>query len=358
MRRDLRDALDERDFEAARASNRSDDAAKNCVRHACSWCSSFPAPGGKLRYCGGCHSKSYCCNECAHADWAVHKPACASLRATHDEALAAHEAEGGRKQDFNQATRDILNRFAQVPGLINELNLLAWEHRSKTPLICVSICQSDINSASSSGLRIQMVPRSLWDKDLCFFHSEAHREDLRRKFSSASFCRNTKYMCAFSYEDQGTISTTYTFLGNIIRGAEIVGALALATKAEDLADAFAWYKTTFPTHEAQQFLQTLRERLMLVHDSNTSQSFVPIVTRATNNEVACMMMDSMSLENDICLTGLHNATHLNGRKGIILGQDPVSFERWKALLDGGMVVSVKAINFVHSRRGDYRRISR
>jgi hypothetical protein len=45
------------------------------------------------------------------------------------------------------------------------------------------------------------------------------------------------------------------FSGNfdckLIRGVEIAEALATVTKAEDLADAFAWFETVYPTNEAQ-----------------------------------------------------------------------------------------------------------
>jgi len=70
-----------------------------------------------------------------------------------------------------------------------------------------------------------------------------------------------------------------------------------------------------------------------------------------------MMMQALRLAFDIRLTGLRSATHLNGREGVIRGQDPAEEERWTARLDDGMCVSVKAANIVHVRRGDYRRVS-
>jgi len=70
-----------------------------------------------------------------------------------------------------------------------------------------------------------------------------------------------------------------------------------------------------------------------------------------------MMMHALDLAFGIRLTGLRSATHLNGREGIIRGQDPLDEERWTARLDDGMCVSVKAANMAHVRRGDYRRVS-
>jgi hypothetical protein len=70
-----------------------------------------------------------------------------------------------------------------------------------------------------------------------------------------------------------------------------------------------------------------------------------------------MMMHALRLAFDIRLTGLRSATHLNGREGVIRGQDSVDMDRWTARLDDGTCVSVKAAIIVHVRRGDYRRVS-
>ena len=70
-----------------------------------------------------------------------------------------------------------------------------------------------------------------------------------------------------------------------------------------------------------------------------------------------MMMRSLVLEDEIRLTGLRSAAHLNGRVGVIREMDPANPERWTARLDDGTCISVRAINFVHSCRGDYKRRS-
>jgi hypothetical protein len=95
----------------------------------------------------------------------------------------------------------------------------------------------------------------------------------------------------------------------------------------------------------------------MVHGCTAPQDSVPFPTRALNNEVAYIMIKALDLAFDICLTGLCSATHLNNREGVIRSPDPASDERWTARLDDGTCVSVKAANFVHVRRGDYRRVS-
>ena len=68
-----------------------------------------------------------------------------------------------------------------------------------------------------------------------------------------------------------------------------------------------------------------------------------------------MMMNTLNIVFDIRLIGLRGATHLNGREGVIRGQDPANLDLWTARLDDGTCVSVKAANFMHLHREDYRR---
>jgi hypothetical protein len=148
------------------------------------------------------------------------------------------------------------------------------------------------------------------------------------------------------------------FNDKCIRGVEIAEALSKATRAEDLANAFAWIENTAQSHDAAQILlQHIRDRILLLHGITTSHGPVPVQSRALNNEVAYLIFASLQLEFDVRLTGLCSAAHLNGRQGVIRGQDPGDNKRWKARLDDGTWVSVKAVNFEHIRRGDYRRRS-
>jgi hypothetical protein len=95
----------------------------------------------------------------------------------------------------------------------------------------------------------------------------------------------------------------------------------------------------------------------LLHGITLTHGSVPVPSRALNNEVAYMIFYRLQLEFDVRLTGLRSAAHLNGRQGVIRRDDPADDERWKARLDDGTWVSVKAVNFEHIRRGDYRRRS-
>jgi hypothetical protein len=150
-----------------------------------------------------------------------------------------------------------------------------------------------------------------------------------------------------------TILGATKFADTTLRGAAIVDALTAAIRPEDLADAFAWVAESCTSDSAQSALESLRSRAILIHGSTIPQSSVPVPTRAINNEVAILIMRTLDLEYAIRLTGLRSTAHLNGREGIIRGLDSTSSERWRARLDDGTLISVKAANFLHVRRRDH-----
>jgi len=136
-----------------------------------------------------------------------------------------------------------------------------------------------------------------------------------------------------------------------------VAALTAATRAEDLADAFAWIKASHPVH-ASKFVQSLQHRAASFYGSTAPTGSIPDPSRAINNEVAyTMFANFLQLQFEVRLTGLRGAAHLNGREGVIRSIDPANKERWSVRLDNGTCVSVKAGNFEHIRRRDYKRIS-
>mmetsp|Transcript_18988 Transcript_18988/g.30708 ORF Transcript_18988/g.30708 Transcript_18988/m.30708 type:complete len:373 (-) Transcript_18988:2530-3648(-) len=366
MRHDLCGVPEESHPEVVEASATAKEQTRSLLRLACSKCRSFPpAQGDKLRYCGRCGEKAYCSKRCAKADWSEHMRECEGMRRGRDIALTEHEAQGGRKQDFNQIRRDqirddTLSWFAKVPGLTSEMQLLAWINRGESPLIYAT---SPIQSAvDGREVRVEMIPRSFWDEDPRFpnIYSENLRGQLRERYGRSTFCPNKQYVRMVSMQDSegrpARVTTTNYFDDKVVRGAEIVEALTTATKAGDLVDAFAWFETVYSSSDAHDMLQDIRHRAKLLSGCTAQQGSVPVPSRALNNEVACRIFDALNLAFDVCLIGLRGAGHLNGRQGVIHGLDSKNYERWKAQLDDGTYVSVKAINFERIRLGDYKRI--
>ena len=363
MRHDLRDALDELRPEAIQVTDAVAAEEQSCGHNrVCKKCGSPPAHKDKLRYCGRCAAVQYCNKQCAKEHWAEHKLVCEILRKARDVELAGYEVRGGRKQDYNQMRRDAVSWFEKVPGLINEIQLLAWAHRGESPFIhAIATSQSN---ADGSDIRVEMMPRSFWDEDPRFLETypDECREQLRHRFDEASFCssKDFLYTLTTTYPDGGPDVSIFTWRSvddTSIRGAEIAEALTTVTKAEDLSDAFAWFENVYLPEAAQEVLQHIRKRASSVHGDNSMQGSVPGPSHALNTEVAYMIFDRLHLEFDVRLMGLRVAAHLNGRQGIIRGSDPGSYDRWKVRLDDSTHVSVKAVNLTHIRRGNYRRIS-
>jgi len=364
MRHGLRAALDEVTSENIQASTPG--AAKQrspAEQDSCWKCMSLPVPGGKLRYCGRCAEVPYCSKQCAREDWAEHTLVCTSMRMTRVKALAVHVAQGRRKKEFNQMRRDVSDEvkdwFEVVPGLVKEIELLAWTHRAESPFIHASA--SNLDDTGGSNVRVEMIPRSFWDEDPRFLetYSSTFRERLRQIFDATSFCPTKQFvfvrtMHALHYWGFGL----FEFNIKCIRGVHIAEALTTATRAEDLADAVAWIEGACSSHvDATESSQYIRDRALLLHGTNTSHGSVPVPSRALNNEVAYLIFCHLQLEFDVRLTGLRSASHLNGRQGVIRSQEPGDHERWRARLDDGTWVSVKSVNIEHIHLGDYRRRS-
>jgi len=363
LRHDLRAALDGVRPEAIQATVAVAAEEQSCeYGSVCQKCGSPPAHKAKLRYCGRCAAVHYCSKRCAKDDWAEHKLMCASLRKSRDKELAGYEARGGRKQNYNQMKRDAESWFERVPGLLNEIQLLAWVHRGESPFI--HAIATDQSGADGSDLEVKTIPRSFWDEDPRFLETypDGCREQLRHQFGEASL-RSSKeylYMLTTTYSDGEpgvSILSLSSVNDNINRGAKIAEALTTATKAEDLVDAFAWFEDVYSSEEAQMLFQNIRNRASSVHGDTTLQGSVPGPSRALNHEVAYMIFNCLYLEFDVRLTGLRGDAHLNSRQGVIRGRELGSNDRWKVRLDDNKYVSVKAVNLTHIRRGNYRRRS-
>jgi len=297
-------------------------------------------------------------HDCAKADWADHKLVCEVLRTSCEEELAAFVALGrGSKQTFNQNSRNIFDSFAEIPGLRNEIELLAWKHRAESPIIDVHTSESSNSDVAGSTTQVRMIPRSVWDEGSHYIAASRDCTPIQLCFDSSSFCSNKQYVVAFTVQ-QHTKYAGSIFKEDIVtltRGVAIVQALTAATRAEDLADAFAWIEKSM--QQSHKILPEIRSRSTSVHGSSITGDSVPVSTRAINNKVAYCIMERYHLEFDIRLIGLCGAAHLNGRKGVILGKDPSNHERWNACLCDGICFSVRAGNFVHIRRENYKRTS-
>jgi len=264
-------------------------------------------------------------------------------------AVAEHQAGGGRRRDYNDHVRDMQSGFASVYGLLNEVSILAWRHRGETPVLHVT-------RSPTNRITISITPRSIWDQDPSF----PDREMIRLTFGSASFRQDDHYMAVFTTERRGMpdhrMRYNYSFDKNLIRGTEIAEALTAATRAEDLADAIAWFDNKYPLRLGTT-LQWVRDRSSTLSDdiTTTHGSVIPVPSRALNTEVAWLLTADLRLQFDIRLMGLRGNALLNGKEGFVRHQCLTDIKRWEVQLDDGKRIQVKSENFMHILRGEYRR---
>jgi hypothetical protein len=133
-----------------------------------------------------------CSETCARADWPAHKLVCKRLRETRDKAEAAWEASGSQHKggSYKQGMRDATSWYFAVPGLGNEVSLLAWKHRSESPVVLVTT--SPIFDAEGRGAQVSVMPRSSWNEDPRF--SENMRENIRMVFGGANFSQTSSLL--------------------------------------------------------------------------------------------------------------------------------------------------------------------
>ena len=98
-----------------------------------------------------------------------------------------------------------------MPGLSNEIELMAWSHRSKAPIIVALASDTDYDGRA---IRVEMILRSFWDEDPRFLDTftAAQREGIQLRFGESSFSSDTKYVCEYCYKkQQGKQRATFTF---------------------------------------------------------------------------------------------------------------------------------------------------
>ena len=186
---------------------------------------------------------------CARADWPAHKLGCKRMREKREDAVADWEASGGEKKRYNQDTRDDSSWYDGVPGLATEVGLLAWKHRSESPVVVVT--SSLIFDAEGVATQVSVLPRSFWDEDPRFVDTfdEDTRERIRMHISADIFSPEAHYVAVFYIKHSIPLSICAASMDlnkGILGGVEIVEALtSAATTPEDLAAAIAFCKDNY-----------------------------------------------------------------------------------------------------------------
>ena len=305
-----------------------------------------------LQVCSGCKTVKYCGDACAREDWPVHKQVCASLReqrVNRKKLLdsARSRRGGGEKEGLKRARRVMRNWYDNVRGLGAEVGLLAWKHRSESPVMFVSTpsTRDDVDGSSPS-TGVCVIPRDF--------------VDLRQVMEAADFCPDEHYMIVIndeSWSDEAYYSSLFFEKSSqgAVRSIEIVVSVtsSATTTQDDLVAAIAWLR-----ERMSSVSKPIPRSITDVIDYVDHQADVYGPSRALGNQIAYLMFINLSLKFRVTLVDLSgaNATHLNGQTGEVRCEATDDLSRFVVRLDGGREVSVKAKNVEHIRGENYRRI--
>ena len=252
-----------------------------------------------------------------------------------------------------------------MPGLGAEVGLLAWKHRSESPVIFVSTPTFDDVEGSSPSTGVCVMPRTVWNDDPASvdLFNENVREKIRQDIDAADFFPDEHYYVIINDESwSGEIFFASLFFEKSSQGAlrsiEILESLTSSATAtrEDLVVAIAWMRERM---SAVATVAAKRDIITAVIDHFDDQADMYGPSRALCNQIAFLMFRCLLLQFRVTLVGLSgaNAVHLNGQTGVIRDQATADLSRFVVRLDeGGREVSVKAGNMEHIRGENYRRL--
>jgi hypothetical protein len=167
------------------------------------------------------------------------------------------------------------------------VNFLAWKHRHESPIIAVTSASISTESVAD----VVMIPRCKWDADTGVTNLSVEAVTAASLFfASSNFCNNKDYLVSLS-----------------------IAGTPLATLS-----MFRFHRSICNVHNSALL-------------SLTAEDFATELLRREKHHT-CVF---------VSLTGLRSAAHLNGREGVLQGQDPNNSERFTMRLGDGKVVSVR-----------------
>mmetsp|Transcript_25991 Transcript_25991/g.65079 ORF Transcript_25991/g.65079 Transcript_25991/m.65079 type:complete len:284 (-) Transcript_25991:353-1204(-) len=240
-----------------------------------------------LKACGRCLTVKYCSRTCQHADWGDHKAFCATQSTITKSTKNLTGVNGNVKAIKDDATAwFIADRHLQL-----RVNFLAWKYRSQYPLLLVTTSSFGVDA----DVIVEAVPRSRWDTDSADPWSPDTIKQFRSLFDRKDHDEEASFVLEVNVKGQQVSSLTVRpFVAVISRTHSDV--FSTLTAEEYAAEAVR--RETYPAGTA----------------------FVR-------------------------LKGLRSATLLNGREGVVKGEDPRNSERCIVRLNDCKELSVQPSNF-------------
>jgi hypothetical protein len=230
---------------------------------------------------------------------------CKTYGAAREKALANHErrSPGEGKKSLKREDTAVYTWFNNVPGLADRVQFLAWKHRTESPVVVVTTLTTTSNDSVPD---VQVLPRALWD------NVSMERQRIGRLDDAAMAARTYFARSDFRRDEMFLV---YLHVGSITGG----GAHGVGGSSE----------LSFSPYMSQIHNSALM--------SLSAEDFAAEMLRGRRDRTNSAVF--------VRLKGLRGAAHLNGREGVLTGQDPENKERMTVCLDGGKIVSVQSHNY-------------
>jgi hypothetical protein len=276
----------------------------------CAECKQVPAHGTKLKHCSVCFCVSYCSAACQRANWPSHKNVCQ---------LAKAKGFGAdKRQTMLLDNQEHCKWYWSILGLHSKVMRLAWIFRKQSPIITV-ITHDDPTEPVIEVLSRPdweaLAQRGLFDKAVTpgvFFDRECFNND------ESFFCVCILHHKKFQHNPMGASSSLmeYPFVPSFI-----TNALRYALTMEEALNIMA---------DLEDYAATVKDV-----DAELMRK-----SRVLFDGVA-RFISSIRIGHRVCLTGLQNSRHLNGKEVLVVGRDPNNvFDRLIVRFDDGKAVSI------------------
>lgn len=286
----------------------------------CTVCHRTPPHGEKLSICKACRVDflgRYCSKACQERDWEFHKKLCKNA-GKHGELERRQRSEQivEKAKDF---TSDWLYDEFGYSNLVHH----GWKHRALSPVIL----HGDPNYPHGEYVSYYLLPRVFWDSQ--GFGSAKLRDTLRRIFADPDFDSDKMMILVSVHAVAKVIITTLPLQQAFVKTHEIY---CCATDSDD--------KTCSVLHALRQ-----REKEESMAETMVIFCKDPLRYRRI---VHSYMMGKANLDHGVQLSGLRNATYLNGRVGRFLIARQSEEKRFQGrhviTLDDGKNVGVPFLN--------------
>jgi hypothetical protein len=255
---------------------------------------------------------------------------------------------GYTKKSYHETSRNMAHWLSCIPGLANEMDLKAWKHKAKSPLLWVHGTTED---RSGANITIEFYSRDVWEHSPDFppVFGVADHKILLKASASQGYQSGFNYLCAFEVHGPdmvGAINTIFvrgyeSFLGkaDTLTAAFIVERLTLRVDQQDMRWAMDWMKEKFSGID--------KETVELIANSSST-------SRKDCNVMAYNILRALHLAYECRMVGLVAAAHLNGASGVVVKRHN---ERFEVRLESGKCLSVKPENFARVP-GTFNRVTK